>query len=75
MKNLPIEIKIHTLLKGIIWEALGVLILGTYLLYTTGKWSDALSIGVGYPLFRAFAYYPYERIFKRVQRKRRAHTQ
>ncbi len=63
-------IKIHTLIKGAIWELLGVLILSGYMLYTTGSWQATLSIGFGYPAFRAVTWYPYERLFKWIRRRK-----
>lgn len=61
-----------TLIKGIIWEALGVIILYVYLIITTGDYKAAGNLAVGYPVFRALTYYPYERIFKRVLRTYRS---
>lgn len=62
-------IKWHTLIKGLIWEALGVLILFAYTWLTTGSLHVAASIGIGYPAARFGLWYPYERIYKRIRRR------
>jgi len=64
------KIKIHTFIKGAIWELLGALVLSAYVWWTTGDLDTASKIGIGYPIFRAFMWYPYERVFKRIRRRR-----
>lgn len=62
------NLKIHTLAKGLIWELLGVIILFLYTYFTTGSLGTASAIGIGYPAFRVLLWYPYERLFKRIRR-------
>lgn len=64
------EIKIHTLIKGLVWESIGVLILFGYTWFATGDVGQAIGIGFGYPLLRTILWYPFERLFKRVRRWR-----
>lgn len=62
--------KWHTLIKGLVWEAIGVWFLAGYFWITTGSLAQALSIGVGYPAFRALLFYPYERLWKWLARRK-----
>lgn len=64
------KIKINTIIKGLIWETIGVAILFSYTWATTGNLSAACAIGIGYPAFRALLWYPYERAYKRIRRSR-----
>lgn len=64
------HIKINTILKGLIWEAIGVVFLFSYLWATTGDLATAGAVGLGYPAFRAIIWYPYERMYKRIRRSR-----
>jgi uncharacterized membrane protein len=64
------KIKTHTIIKGLVWELLGVIILSTYMVITTGSWHAALSVGLGYPALRSLMWYPYERVFKWVRRRK-----
>lgn len=64
------RIKIHTLIKGAVWEALGVLVLFAYIWFTTNDIYQASACGIGYPVCRAIMWYPYERMFKRIWRSR-----
>jgi len=63
-------IKIHTLIKGIVWEFIGVVILFIYTWNTVGDMGTAGVIGIGYPIFRALLWYPYERLFKYIKRRK-----
>jgi uncharacterized membrane protein len=62
-------IKWKTLVKGLIWELIGVGALFVYTWITTGNIATASAIGIGYPVFRAVIWYPYERCFKAIVRK------
>ena len=64
------KFKLHTLLKGVIWESLGVIILFTYSWFVTGDFGSASMIGLGYPIIRMFLWYPFERVFKHIRRRR-----
>ncbi len=64
------RIKIHTFIKGVVWELLGVAILFTYMWLTTKDLGAASAIGLGYPAIRVIMWYPYERLFKRIRRNR-----
>jgi len=64
------KLKVHTLLKGVIWESLGVIILFVYALFTTGDIGTAGMIGFGYPAFRVILWYPFDRLYKRIRRGR-----
>lgn len=63
-------IKLHTALKGLIWEAIGVILLATWTMLQTGDWRQATAIGVGYPAMRAVMWYPYERLYKWLRRRK-----
>ena len=63
------RLKIHTLIKGIIWELLGVLMLSLYTLTVTGDWISTGVIGLGYPAIRMVLWYPYERTYKCIRRR------
>lgn len=62
------KIKFKTLIKGLLWEAIGVIALFFYTWLATGNIANAMTIGFVYPLFRALTWYPYERLFKYVYR-------
>lgn len=62
------EIKVHTFVKGLVWEALGVLTLFGYTWLATGNVKQATTIGFGYPVLRTVLWYPFERLFKRARR-------
>jgi len=71
-KPVMTKFKLHTLIKGVIWELIGVIILFAYTWITTGDFGSASVIGIGYPAIRAVLWYPFERIYKRI--RRRNHT-
>ena len=59
--------KLHTFLRGVIWEAIGVLTLLGYAVITNS--TEAFKIALWWPIYRSITYYPYERIFKYIDRK------
>jgi hypothetical protein len=62
-------IKWKTLLKGVLWEVLGVACLFVAsLLFTSLDVKAASWLSVGWGVFRAVTFYPYERVFKRATR-------
>jgi hypothetical protein len=63
-----IQIKWFTVLKGVLWELLGVGSLFVWAAYTT-DFGTAGRIAIGYPLLRMVMYYPFERLFKRFKHK------
>lgn len=65
------KFKASTFVKGLIWEALGVVMLFIYTILATGSFDDAITVGVGYPAIRVIMWYPYERLFKQVKRNGR----
>jgi len=70
MQNLITKIKWFTLLKGFIWELIGIAGLFIWLLITTDSPVNAIGkIAIGYPLIRALTWYFYERAFKHFKRK------
>lgn len=62
-------IKIHTVVKGILWEAIGILLLGTILWIVTGDWAVARNIGIAWPLFRAATWPLYDWLWKKYARR------
>jgi len=66
---MKMKIKIHTLIKGVVWQLIGVVTLFIYASITIGDIAIASTISVGYPLLRAVLWYPYERIYKRIRRR------
>lgn len=62
------KIKLNTLLKGLIWELLGMMIIGVYGFYLTGSYQISGMLII-YPVVRVFLWYPYERIFKWIRRR------
>lgn len=61
------KLKFHTLVKGVIWEAIGMVILATGIWITTGNLYATGTIGIVYPMARALLFYPYERMWKRIR--------
>lgn len=59
--------KLHTFLRGLIWETIGVLTLLGYAVITNS--TEAFKIALWWPIFRSITYYPYERVFKYFDRK------
>jgi len=57
-----VTFKLHTFLRGVIWEGLGIIMLFLYA-YVTNS-ADIRSVAIGWPIFRALTYYPYACIYK-----------
>lgn len=59
----------YTLLKGFLWETIGMvfLVLGTLMI--TGNFTQAVSIGFGWPLLRGCMWLPYERAYQRLMKR------
>lgn len=59
--------KLHTFLRGLIWEGIGVLMLFLYAYIMNS--AEVRTIAIGWPIFRVITWYPYERIFKYFDKK------
>jgi len=62
-------IRIHTIAKGILWETIGVVLLGTTLWVVTGDWAVARNVGIAWPIFRAATWPLYDLLWKRYARR------
>lgn len=60
------KIYLRTLIKGVIWEIIGVFVMFIYCLIT----KTTYNIIFWYFVVRISLYYPYHRIFKRVKFKK-----
>ena len=58
------KIRWSSLVKGFLWELLGVGILYGYIIVSTGDYRAAGNLVIGWPLMRALTFYPFERAYK-----------
>jgi len=61
-------VKWKSFIKGALWELIGAIVIFIATFFITGSVNYSTVTSIGWPVFRALTWYPYEKTFKRFWR-------